>query len=452
MGLLGNAALSPQVEGPSTALSDAAHRKHLVRAVIASTVGTAIEWYDFYLFGTVSGLIFAKLFFPSSDPLTGTLLAFTTFAVGFVARPIGAAIFGHYGDRIGRKTTLVVTLMLMGFATFAVALVPTYESIGIWGAALLTLLRFVQGIGVGGEWGGSVLLAMEWAKTSKHRGFITSWPQFGVPIGLFLANASVLIVSTMTGDDFLTYGWRIPFLLSLMLVGAGLYIRLGIVETPVFRKLLAENKIENQPMLEVIKRHPKDILIATFARTSENATFYVFTVFILAYGTQYLNFERNFVLKAVLAASTLSFIFIPLAGWLSDRLGRKRMYLIAVAAGGASVFLSFAMLETRIPAVVFAAIMFSLLAHNMMYGPQAAMIAESFTGRLRYSGASLGYQLTSLIAGGPAPLIATALLARYNTGYAVAFYLLVCTAISFAATLCIKDRTNTDVTTEYDEV
>ena len=220
----------------------------LRRAVIASTIGTAIEWYDFFLYSIVTGLVFAKLFFPQSDPLTGTLQAFAIYAVGFIARPVGAAIFGHYGDRIGRKSTLIATLMLMGLATFAVAFVPTYESIGIWGAVILTILRFVQGVGVGGEWGGSVLMSMEWARTDQSRGFIASWPQFGVPCGLFLANLAVLAFSQMSGEQFLAWGWRIPFALSLLLVGVGLYIRLGILETPIFAKLLAERKVDRTPM------------------------------------------------------------------------------------------------------------------------------------------------------------------------------------------------------------
>src|SRR5438128_2059029 len=225
-------------------LSEAEHLVQLRRAVIASTVGTAIEWYDFFLYSVVTGLVFAKLFFPNSDPLVGTLEAFGVYAVGFVARPIGAAIFGHYGDRIGRKATLIATLMLMGIATFLVALVPTYEQIGIWGAVILTLLRFIQGVGVGGEWGGSVLLAMEWARTNHSRGFIASWPQFGVPCGLFLANLAVLSFSQMSGEQFLSWGWRLPFFLSLILVAIGLWIRLGIMETPVFTRLVVERKIE----------------------------------------------------------------------------------------------------------------------------------------------------------------------------------------------------------------
>ncbi len=236
-------------------------RRQLRRAVIASTVGTTIEWYDFFLYSTVTGLAFAQLYFPKSDPLVGTLQAFAIYAVGFVARPVGAAIFGHYGDRIGRKSTLIATLLLMGVATFLVAFVPTYEQIGIWGAVVLTALRFIQGVGVGGEWGGSVLMSMEWTKTNAHRGFVASWPQFGVPAGLFLANLAVLAFSEISGGKFLVWGWRIPFLLSIFLVAIGLYIRLNVLETPVFSRLVSENKIERTPMLEVIKRQPREILL-----------------------------------------------------------------------------------------------------------------------------------------------------------------------------------------------
>src|SRR5208283_2509556 len=248
----------------ASSVDEAEHRRQLRRAVVASTVGTAIEWYDFFLYSTVTGLVFAKLYFPHSDPWVGTLEAFAIYAVGFVARPIGAAIFGHYGDRIGRKSTLIATLLLMGLATFAVALVPTYDSIGIWGAVLLTVLRFIQGVGVGGEWGGSVLMSMEWTKTNAHRGFVASWPQFGVPAGLFLANLALLAVSEISGSQFLVWGWRIPFLLSILLVAIGLYIRLNVLETPVFRRLVSQNKIERTPMLEVIKRQPRDILLSAF--------------------------------------------------------------------------------------------------------------------------------------------------------------------------------------------
>ena len=240
------------------ALTEAEHRRQLRRAVLASTIGTAIEWYDFFLYSTVTGLVFARLFFPRADHFVGTLEAFGVYAVGFFARPIGAAIFGHYGDRLGRKAALITTLLLMGSATFLVALVPGYDRIGIWGAVILTFLRFIQGIGVGGEWGGSVLLAMEWAQTNRHRGFIASWPQFGVPAGLFLSNLAVLAFSAISGEHFLTWGWRVPFLLSIVLVGLGLYIRLGILETPVFVRLVAERRIERAPVLEVLRRQPRE--------------------------------------------------------------------------------------------------------------------------------------------------------------------------------------------------
>jgi metabolite-proton symporter len=431
------------------AMSEAAHQKHLRRAVIASTIGTAIEWYDFFLYGIVAGLVLAPLYFPQSDPLTGTLLAFSTFAVGFIARPVGAAIFGHYGDRIGRKASLVATLMLMGIATFLVGLVPSYESIGLWGAVILTVLRFIQGVGVGGEWGGAVLMSMEWTRTNKHRGFAASWPQFGVPLGLALANLVVLGVSLATGDDFMTYGWRIPFFLSLLLVGVGMYIRLGVVETPTFRKLQESNQIAEAPMLEVIKRHPKEIVLSALARVGENASFYTFTTFVLAYGTQTLKYSRDALLEVLLIAALLGFVWIPLSGWLSDRIGRRQMYLAGVSFTAAFSFVYFAVIGTS-PTATFLAIAISLLAHSMMYGPQAALIAENFTGRLRYSGASIGYQLTAIVAGGPAPIVATWLLARTGSGHAIAAYLFVCCLVSFAATLALKDRTGRDIDSEQE--
>src|SRR3981081_3128418 len=297
-----------------------------------------------FFIAPITGLVFAKLFFPHSDPGVGTLEAFAIYAVGFVARPIGAAIFGHYGDRIGRKSTLIATLLLMGVATFAVALVPTYESIGIWGAVILTILRFIQGVGVGGEWGGSVLMSMEWARTDRSRGLIASWPQFGVPCGLFLANLAVLAFSQMSGEQFLAWGWRIPFALSLVLVGVGLYIRLGIMETPVFAKLLAERKVDRTPMLTVIRQHPKEILLSALARMAEQAPFYIFTAFIFSYGTETLHVSRNFLLTAVLSASILSFVSIPLFGHLSDQIGRKTMYMIGAAVTGVVGFNCFGIL------------------------------------------------------------------------------------------------------------
>src|ERR1700756_5257811 len=395
----------------ASGLSGTEHSRQLRRALIASTVGTTIEWYDFLLYGQVTGLVFGKLFFPQSDPLVGVLQAFAVFFVGFLGRPIGAAIFGHWGDRIGRKATLIATLLVTGLATVAVGLVPTYESIGIWGAVLLTVTRLIQGIGVGGEWGGSVLLAMEWARTDKHRGFISSWPQFGGPAGLFLANLAVLVFSWLSGDQFLVWGWRIPFLLSIIMVGIGLWIRLGILETPVFQKVLDEERVERVPVLQVLKRQPREVVLTALLRLPEQAPGYIFGAFIFTYGTTVLGASRNFLLIGVLVSAVLGFLWVTVAGHLSDRVGRKNMYMIGCSFVGIFGFIYFALLDTQVPALIFLAVALSLIPIMTMYGPEAALIAESFSPRLRYSGCSLGYQLASIIAGGPAPVIATALFA-----------------------------------------
>ena len=431
-------------------LPEAEHSAQLRKAVIASTIGTAIEWYDFFVYGTAAGLVFGKLFFPNQDPLSATLLAFGTYFIGFAARPIGAAIFGHYGDRIGRKATLIATLLCMGIATFLVALVPTYEAIGIWGAVFLTLLRALQGIGVGGEWGGSVLLAMEWARTHHQRGLVASWPQFGVPCGLLLSTLAVGLFSWLSGDQFAVWGWRIPFALSIILVGVGLWIRLGILETPVFRKLLEEDKVEKAPIIEVIRKQPREIILSALLRMSEQAPFYIFTAFVFAYTVGILKMDRNFILTAVMVAAVVEFFTIPISGHISDRIGRRRMFLIGAAVTGLFGFLYFGMVDTAIPSAVFLAIVLSLIPHGMQCGPEAALIAESFTPRLRYSGSSLGYQLASIIAGGPAPIIATALLAHYQSGYAIAIFIAACAAISLVAAAFMPDYTGQDISAEYD--
>jgi len=429
-------------------LAESEHRTQLRRAVIASTVGTTIEWYDFLLYSTVTGLVFGKLFFPHSDPLVGVLEAFAIYTVGFIARPIGAAIFGHYGDRIGRKATLIATLLITGLATFAVGFVPTYETVGIWGAVVLTIIRFIQGIGVGGEWGGSVLLAMEWARTNKHRGFIASWPQLGGPAGLLLANIAVLVFSAISGDQFLVWGWRIPFMLSIVMVGVGLYIRLGILETPAFQRIVAEQRVERVPVIEVLKRQPKEVILSALARTGEQAPAYIYLAFIFAYGTQILHQSRDFLLSALITAGVISLFTIPIAGALSDRFGRKRIYLIGSVLTGIFGFVYFAMLNTMVPGWIFLAIVLSFVPHDLMYGPQGALIAECFTPRLRYSGASIGYQLASITAGGPAPLIATALLAAFGSGYVIAAYIAICAIVSIVATLFMPDHTNRDISQE----
>lgn len=429
-------------------LSDAEHSAQLRRAVVASTVGTVIEAYDFLLYVLVAPLVFAKLFFPSSDPLVGTLQAFGIYAVGFIARPVGAAFFGHYGDRIGRKVTLIATLLLTGLSTFAVGFVPSYASIGIWGAIILTLVRFIQGIGIGGEWGGATLIAMEWAKTNKHRGFITAWPQWGAPAGLFIANIMVLAFSAISGDQFLAWGWRVPFWISIVMVGIGLWIRLGILETPVFQRILDQQQVARAPVIEVFRKQPREIVLTALCRMAEQGPFYIFVAFIFTYGTTVLHSARDMLLFGVLCATAVSTVTLPLSGYLSDRIGRKRMYLIGAVTMGIWGFVYFTLLNTMVPGWIFLAIVVSLIPHDMMYGPQAALIAECFSPRLRYSGASLGYHLSSVIAGGPAPLIATALLASTGSGYSVAIYILICAIVSITATIFLPDYTNRDISEE----
>jgi metabolite-proton symporter len=429
-------------------MSEVEHRSALRRAVIASTVGTTIEWYDFLLYSTVTGLVFNKVFFAGSDPWVGTLQAFGVYFVGFVARPIGAAIFGHYGDRIGRKATLIVTLLMTGIATAAVGLVPGYDQIGIWGAVILVILRLIQGIGVGGEWGGSVLLAMEWAQTNKNRGFITSWPQFGGPAGLFLANVAVLFFSWYSGDQFLNWGWRIPFLISIVMVAVGLWIRLGILETPVFRRILAENKVERAPTIEVLKRQPREILLCALLRMAEQTPSFIFNAFVLTYGTLVVGASRDLLLMALVVMTALGFVTVPIAGALSDRIGRRKVYIGGCIFVAVFTFGYFALLDTKVPELVFLAVALSFIPVMTMYGPQAALIAEAFTPRLRYSGASLGYQLASIIAGGPAPFVSAWLFSTYHSAFPIGLYVCVCAAISICAALLLPDQTNKDIAHE----
>jgi metabolite-proton symporter len=431
-------------------MQDQEVRRQLPRAVVASTIGTSIEWYDFFLYGSAAALVFPKVFFPSSDLLAGTLISFATYAVGFAARPVGAILFGHFGDRIGRKATLIATLLTMGLATAIVGIVPGYTTIGIWGGVLLTLLRVLQGIGVGGEWGGSVLLSMEWGSV-RRRGLVASWPQLGVPIGLILGNGALLVFSNLSGSGFLTWGWRIPFILSLVLLVIGLYIRLGISETPAFRQLLSENRIESQPVVEVVRRSWREIVLSTFVRVSEQAPFYIFTAFVLTYGVKTLKLSNNFMLVSVFVAACLSLITIPLAGHLSDRFGRRLIYGIGVVLVAVFAFPYFAMLDTRVAGLVVLAVVLSLIPHDLQYGPQASLIAENFTGRLRYSGASIGYQLASVVAGGPAPLIATALLAGLHSSVPIAIYVIGCAVVSMVALVLIPNRSAVDHNVEYEE-
>jgi len=410
------------------------------RVVLAGFIGTTVEWYDFFLYGTASALVFNKLFFPTFDATTGTLMAFSTYAVGFFARPVGGLVFGHYGDKLGRKSMLVTTLMLMGVATFAMGLLPTYETLGVWAPILLVALRFIQGFGVGGEWGGAVLMAVERDEHGK-RGFHASWVQAGVPVGLLLANAVFQIFSSLPEASFLSWGWRVPFLIGGALLGVGLFIRLKVMESPVFQRAQAEaTPPPAMPIVTVLREHPGNVLVAMGARFAENAFFYIFTVLVLSYGTQQLGMSKVSLLNAVLIGSAVQLVAIPWFGALSDRVGRRPVYL-----GGAVFLMLFAMpffwmLDTRSPLIVALAVVLGLVGHSAMYGPQAAFFSELFSTRVRYSGASLGYQLASPLAGGLAPLIATKLLGwSGGAPWPVVVYLAIMSAITLVSVFLARE-------------
>jgi metabolite-proton symporter len=402
------------------------------RAVVASTVGTSIEWYDFFLYGTAAALVFPKLFFPDSSAYVGVLAAFGTQFVGFAARPIGAAIFGHYGDRFGRKSALITTLMLMGVGTFLIGCLPTHANIGFMAPVLLTLLRLIQGIGVGGEWGGSVLLSMEWG-SAKRRGFMASWPQLGVPLGLLASTGMVKLMSNVSGDSFETWGWRVPFLLSAVLVGVGLYVRLRVMDSPDFTVVKKEKAMVKAPVLQVIKTQPREILTSAFVRMSEQAPFYLFITFVLAYGTKKVGFTKDELLTDTMVAAALGLISVPFFGYLSDLIGRRLMYGIGIVSTAIFAFPYFGLLNTKVAGMALLAIVISLLVHDMQYGPQAALIAENFGTNVRYSGAGLGYQLASVIAGGPAPLIATWILKNTGSSIGISWYIVGCCVVSMIA-------------------
>jgi MFS transporter, MHS family, shikimate and dehydroshikimate transport protein len=407
--------------------------RELRRVVLASFIGTTIEWYDFFLYGTAAALVFNKLFFPTLDPLAGTLSAYGTFAVGFVARPVGGVVFGHFGDRVGRRTVLVWSLLLMGAATALVGLIPTYAAIGAWSPILLVTLRFVQGVGVGGEWGGAVLLAVEHSG-GRRRGFHGSWAQMGVPAGLLLSTAVFsLMSSTMSEEALLAWGWRVPFLMSLVLIAIGLFIRLRILETPSFARVKETRSEARIPLFDALRQHPREVVLGIGMRFAENALFYTYTVFVLSYGEKTLGYSRNSLLAGVALASFGGLFAIPLWASLSDRVGRRPVYL-----GGALISLAFAYpffwLLERGPGFIGIALVLAVnVGHNMMYGPMAAYLAELFGTRVRYSGASLVYQLSSAFSGGLAPFIATLLSSRYGSP-AVAGYLVACCALTATCT------------------
>src|SRR6478752_8060977 len=355
------------------------------RAVVASTIGTTIEWYDFFLYGTAAALIFPHLFFPDSSKLSGTLLSFSTLFVGFAARPIGAAIFGHFGDRVGRKATLVATLLLMGAATFLIGVLPTASTIGVAAPIILTLLRLAQGIGVGGEWGGSVLMSMEWG-SPKRRGLMASWPQLGVPIGLLLSTAMIKLMSgVMSEDDFASWGWRVPFLVSFVLVLVGLYVRLRVVESPQFAEVKKADAVVRQPLLQVFKEHPMEIFTSAFVRLSEQAPFYLFITFVLTYGTEHLELQKGQLLNYTLVAAALGLVSVPIFGHLSDLFGRRLIYGLGIVCTALFAFPYFGLLDTKSSGLVLLAIVLSLIFHDMQYGPQAPLIAEAILAKTHSS-------------------------------------------------------------------
>jgi len=419
------------------------------KVVGASLIGTTVEWYDFFLYGSAAALVFNKLFFPTADPLNGTLLAFTTYAIGFLARPLGGVVFGHFGDRVGRKKLLVLSLLLMGGATMLMGVLPTYASVGILAPILLTLLRLVQGFALGGEWGGAVLIVSEHGD-AKRRGFWASWPQAGVPCGNLLATAVLAILAAVQSDaDFLSWGWRIPFLLSGVLVVIGLWIRLTVSESPIFlaaqEKRAKEPVQEKAPVLVLLKHNWREVLIAMGARFAENVSYYVITAFILVYLTTGLGLSKSVGLNAVLIASAVHLVAIPVWGHLSDKFGRRSIYLIGAVGIGVWIFVFFPMLDTKDPVLIILATTVGLVLHGAMYGPQAAFFSELFGTRVRYSGASIGYQLASIAAGALAPLIATALLKAYGTSFPISIYVVITCVITVVAILLSRETRGADL-------
>jgi metabolite-proton symporter len=403
------------------------------KVIVASLIGTSLEWYDFFLYTTASAVVFNKLFFPQFDPLTGTLLAFITAAVGFVARPLGGIVFGHFGDTKGRKNVLVATLMLMGGATFAIGALPGYAEIGIAAPILLGLLRFLQGLGLGGEWGGAVLMTTEYGSAAR-RGYNASWPQVGVPLGnLAAAGVLGLLSATLSEEAFLSWGWRVAFFLSAALVLVGLWIRVTIAETPQFAKATEDGAKPEMPLLQVLRRHPRGLLIAMAARVGTDVAFYTFTAYILVFVTTNLGLPRSLALNAVLIGSAGQLVLIPLAGALSDRYGRRPVYAVGAVSAAIWSFAFFPLLSTKSPALIILATVVALVTHAVMYGPQAAFIAELFTTTLRYSGASMGYQIAGILGGGIAPIVSIALVKRFETPFAVSGYVLAMAVITLVA-------------------
>ena len=414
-------------------------RTPLRRVVMASLIGTTVEWYDFFLYGAAAALVFNHLFFPTADPAIGTLLAFATYALGFVARPVGGIVFGHYGDRIGRKRLLMLSLVLMGVSTVLIGLLPTYAQIGIWAPVLLILLRLVQGFAVGGEWGGAVLMAAEHGDAAR-RGFWASWPQVGVPAGNLLAAGLLAVMAAVQSDaDFSAWGWRLPFLLSAVLVAIGWYIRSRITESAAFEEALATEGPPKLPAMDVLKERPKAILLGAGLRLGENICYYVLTVVSLAFLVDFFHQSKTLALNALLIGAAVQLFAVPLFAALSDRIGRRPVYAFGGFGMAAWSFAFFPLLATGAPVEITLALVVGLVFHAAMYGPQAAMIAELFPTRIRYSGASMAYQLTAIFAGSLAPIIAVWLYHRFGSATPAAIYVAAACAISGVTALVARE-------------
>ena len=411
------------------------------KVIAASAIGTAVEWYDFLLYGTAAALVFSKVFFPRSDPLTGTMLAFSTYAVGFMARPIGGIVFGHFGDRVGRKKLLTLSMLIMGAATFLIGLLPTFNQVGVLAPVMLVALRLVQGFGLGGQWGGAILMSAEYGD-ARRRGLWTGLTQAGGGLGNFLATGVLaLLAATLSPQDFLAWGWRIPFLLSVVLICIGLWVRVSLDESPVFEAALAEAEggAHSAPVLETLRRWPWRVVLGGALKIGENISFYLMTAFAITYVTEMLHLSRSVALNGVLAGALVATLSMPLWAWLSDRIGRRPVYAFGAAGVAIWAFAFYPLLDTRSPVLIIVAVVVGLLVHSAMNGPQGAVIAELFPTRVRYSGASLCYQVTSIVGGSWAPIISLALYRHFQSTLPISIYIGVACGVSFVAALVAKE-------------
>ncbi len=429
---------------PTTEIGQLASAKQLRRVALASLVGTSVEWYDFYLYGTMAALVFPQLFFPNSTPFIGTVQSFATFLGGFIARPFGSMLFGSLGDRIGRKATLILSLIVMGVGSTLIGCVPTYSSIGASAPLLLALLRLAQGIGIGGEWGGSAVLSTEWSP-KKSRGLMGSMTSLGVPIGLLLSSFVVTLCLKYTGASFNTWGWRIPFLLSFILVIVGLYIRLGVEEPPVFLKAKEENRVSKSPVLEVIRTYPGKIMLVALSRLADQVPFYIAATFMVSYGTSQLGIQRSVLVEGSMAMAIVGIFTLPLFAHWSDKFSRKLIFKIGCFFPILYAFPFFALVKTRTPAVVIAAIAIVHIGVSLTYGPATALYTENFPTRLRYSGSSLGYQLATIIGGGIAPLISVFLFHEFHSTVPISIYMILAGVVAFIAACGLTEHSGEEL-------